>query len=113
MLNQKQRMQRCLLIGLCSVKTHHPICQDFDVFFCIISSSDDGIESSAILRHWLLAHDYGYSVFSEFDVAQWYASREVTEKGKSAYISIPLQDIVVSCHFMLCCVMLLWDIGLS
>lgn len=106
MLNQKQRMQRCLLIGLCSVKTHHPICQDFDVFFCIISSSDDGMESSAILRHRLLAHDYGYSVFRELDVAQWYASREVTGKRKSAYISIPLQNNVVSCHVILCYVVL-------
>lgn len=54
----------------------------FLVFFspCIISSSDDRIENSAILRHSLLAHDYGHSVFSEFDVAQWNASREVKQE---------------------------------
>lgn len=52
----------------------------FFFFSCIISSSDDRIENSAILRHSLLAHDYGYSVFSEFDVAQWNASREVKQE---------------------------------
>lgn len=98
-------------MGLCSVKTHHPICQDFDgvfffLFFCIISSSDDRIESSAILRHWLLAHDYGFSVECEFDAAQWYASRQVKQKTEKCQTCIhkiaEFTNNMLSRRFMFC-----------
>lgn len=66
MLNQKQRMQRCLWSGCALVRRITPSVRILMFFFCIISSSDDRIESMAILRHWLLAHDYGFSVLNKY-----------------------------------------------
>lgn len=63
-------------------------------FSCIISSSDDRIESLAILGHCLLAYDYGFSVLLELiDAAQWCLSKECYTKvraaleGKIAFLS--------------------------
>lgn len=82
MLKQKQKRRD---VFDQAVKTHHPICQDFHVVFCFSSSSDDRIESPAILRHRLLAHDYDDSVFSEFNVAQWYDLKEIFINVKTPY----------------------------
>lgn len=98
--------------GLCKDASPH-LSGFWCFFFCIISSSDDRIESSAILRHWLLAHDYGYSVFSEFDLAPWNASWEVTENGKVPDIQLYIHiirwlDQVMWCDVWLCDVILVY-----
>lgn len=108
MLNQKQKMQRCLWSGC---KDASPHLSGFWCFYsCIISSSDDRIESPAILRRWLLAHDYGCSVFSEFNVAQRYNVKDVfmtvpnkhhTSTLPQWYYNVRSGHLVLYC--LLCC----------
>lgn len=68
MLNQKTKNAEMSLIRPCSVKTHHSICQDFDVFlWCnkLFTREDRRPYYFKIVVAGLFS-------FIEFDVAHWY-----------------------------------------